>query len=106
MAFIISGKTGGGVLMFDGGEHHFNIGGLGIGGMGVQKINAIGVVYNLDNISQFPGTFVEARIGASVGKGKGLMSLSSGNCMIMDLGFSGKGLALSLGVDGMIVSMK
>jgi len=106
ISFIVSGKAGGGVLTFAGQEYKFNIGGLGIGGIGVQKISAVGAVYNLNNISQFPGAFVQARAGATLGKGKGVMSLSNGNGVIMELKFTGEGLALSVGADGMIVSMK
>ncbi len=106
VAFLVSGKTGGGVLEFNGGEHYFKIGGLGVGGMGVQKIDAVGAVYNLEDISQFPGTYVEARAGATVGKGKGYMTLSNKHGVIMELKFSGQGVALSVGADGMIVRMK
>ncbi len=106
IAFIVSGKVGGGVLKFHGGEYFFNIGGLGIGGIGVQQIDAVGAVYNLKDISQFPGAFVEARAGLTVGKGKGYMSLSNQHGVIMDLKFSGTGVAVSLGADGMIVTMK
>jgi hypothetical protein len=106
ISFIVSGKAGGGVLTFNGSEHEFSIGGLGIGGMGIQKISAVGAVYNLNDISQFAGSFVQARAGVTLGKGKGVMSLSNGNGVIMELKFTGEGLALSVGVDGLIVSMK
>ncbi len=106
VAFLVSGKTGGGVLEFKGVEYPFKILGLGVGGMEVQKINAVGAVYNLKDISQFPGTYVEAQAGATVGeKSKGWMSLSNKHGVIMELKFSGEGVALSVGSDGMIVSM-
>ena len=106
IAFLISGETGGGTLEFQGSEYHFNIGGLGVGGIGVQSINAVGAVYNLTDISKFPGTFVQARAGATLGKGKGYLSLSNNNGVIMELKFSSEGVALTLGADGMVVSMK
>jgi hypothetical protein len=106
VAFLISGKTGGGVLEFQGREYEFKIGGLGVGGVGVQNIDAVGAVYNLDDISKFPGVYAQARAGATVGKGKGNLSLSNKHGVIMDLKFSGKGVALSLGADGMSVRMK
>jgi len=106
IAFIASGSTGGGTLEYQGGEYHFSIGGLGIGGIGVQSINAVGAVYNLTDVSKFAGTYVQARAGITAGSaGGGKMALSNEHGVIMELKFSGKGLALSLGADGMIVSM-
>jgi hypothetical protein len=106
VAFLISGKAGGGTLKFQGKEYAFTIGGLGIGGIGVQKIDAEGKVYNLTDVAKFPGTYVQARAGATVGQGKGAMSLSNQHGVIMELRFGGEGIALSVGADGMIVSMK
>ena len=106
VAFIASGQFGGGTLEYQGGEYHFKIGGLGVGGIGVQSINAVGAVYNLADVSKFAGTYVQARIGATAGTAsKGKMSLSNEHGVIMELKFSGEGLALSLGADGMIVRM-
>ena len=106
IAFLVSGKLGGGVLEFQGKDHAFSIGGLGIGGMGVQKIRAVGAVYNLTDVSKFAGNYVQARAGATLGTGKNVMSLSNQHGVIMELKASTEGVALSVGVDGMIVSMK
>jgi lipid-binding SYLF domain-containing protein len=106
MAFIISGKAGGGVLEYNGKEYPFSIGGLGVGGIGVQTMNAVGAVYNMDDVSKFAGTYVQARAGATLGTGKSVLRLSNEHGVIMDLKASNEGAALSLGVDGMIVSMK
>ena len=106
IGFIISGTGGGGTLEFQGKEYQFSIGGLGVGGIGVSSLNAVGAVYNLTDISKFPGTFVQARAGAALGKGKGSLSLSNNNGVIMELKFSSEGVGLSIGADGMIVSMK
>ena len=74
---------------------------------GVQKIDAVGAVYNLDDLSKFAGKYVEARTGITVGsKSKGYLALSNQHGVIMELKFSGKGLAMSTGVDGMVVSLK
>jgi len=106
IAFIGSGNLGGGVLQFEGKDYQFNIGGLGIGGIGVSTMNAVGAVYNMDDVSKFPGTYVQARAGATLGTGKGAVRLSNQHGVILDLKFSSKGIALSIGADGMIVTMK
>ena len=57
LAFMVSGKVGGGVLEFEGEEYYFDLKGLGAGGIGVKKVNAVGAVYNMTDISQFPGFY-------------------------------------------------
>ena len=106
IAFIASGKLGGGTLNFEGKEYKFDVGGLGIGGIGVQTINAVGSVYNMDDISKFAGTYVQASAGATLVEGKNIMRLSNENGVIMDLKAGSKGAALALGVDGMVVKLK
>ena len=106
MAFIISAQKGGGVLEFEGSEHEFSIGGLGVGGVGVQTINAVGVVYNLENLEDFSGAYGQARAGITVGKGKGAITLSNPQCVVIELKSSTEGVALSVGVDGMNIKLK
>jgi len=67
IAFIGSAQSGSGTLEFEGMEHDFKIGGLGIGGIGIQTVNAVGVVYNLEKLSDFNGTYGQARMGLTVG---------------------------------------
>ena len=60
IAFLASAQTGGGTLEFEGMEHDFKIGGLGVGGIGIQSVNAVGVVYNMEKLSDlsaFSGDF-------------------------------------------------
>ena len=107
IAFIASAQTGGGTLEFEGMEHDFKISGLGIGGYGIQSVNAVGVVYNLEKLSDFEGTYSQARIGITVGKGKGKMGLNNNrNDVYIELKSSSKGIALSGGVDGMKITLK
>ena len=106
MAFLISGQAGGGVLEFQGKEYKFNVGGLGVGGIGIATLNAVGAVYNMDDVSKFSGSYIQARAGATLGKGKSSLSLSNKHGVIIDLKSSNKGAALQLGVDGMILSLK
>jgi len=65
VAFIGSGSLGGGTLSFQGKEHDFSIGGLGIGGIGVSSIDATGEVYHLDKLEDFPGAYAQAHHGGS-----------------------------------------
>jgi hypothetical protein len=63
-------------------------------------------VYNLTDLSKFSGTYVQARAGATVGTGKGALSLSNQHGVILELASTSEGVALSIGVDGMSVKLK
>jgi len=106
IAFIASAQSGSGTLEFEGMEHDFSIGGLGVGGIGIQSMNAIGVVYNLEKLSDFSGTYSQARVGATVGKGKSTLGLNNSKGVYIELKSSNKGIALSAGLDGMSIKLK
>ena len=107
MGFIITGRAGGGVLEYEGHEYYFDIVGLGIGGIGVTHLNAVGAVYNLDDLSKFSGTYVQVRAGgAIVSKGRGYLSLGNGKGVHMDLKGSQKGLGMMTGIDGIVITLK
>jgi len=107
IAFIGSAQSGTGTLEFEGMEHDFKIGGLGVGGIGIHTVNAVGVVYNLEKLSDFNGTYGQARMGLTVGKGKSSIALSNNsNDVYIELKSSNKGVALAAGVDGMVITLK
>ncbi len=107
IAFIGSAQSGSGTLEFEGLEHDFKISGLGVGGIGIHTVNAVGVVYNLEKLSDFNGTYGQARMGLTVGKGKSSIGLSNNsNDVYIELKSSNKGVALAAGVDGMVITLK
>jgi len=107
IAFIGSAQSGTGTLEFEGMEHDFKIGGLGIGGIGIHTVNAVGVVYNLEKLSDFNGTYGQARMGLTVGKGKSSIGLSNNsNDVYIELKSSNKGVALAGGIDGIKITLK
>jgi hypothetical protein len=57
VAFIGSGAMGGGTLYFRGRAYSFKLGGLGIGGIGISTIDAVGTVYNLRRLEDFNGVY-------------------------------------------------
>ncbi|WP_421997237.1 hypothetical protein [Reyranella sp.] len=105
VAFIGSGAAGGGALHFRGRSYRFSIGGLGIGGFGISKLEAHGVVYNLRELGQFPGAYGSARTGVAAGdQGHGQMWLENPHGVIMSLKARRQGLALSMGADAVVIS--
>ena len=106
VAFIGSGSGGGGTLHFQGRNYPFKLGGLGIGGIGVSRLDATGTVYNLNRLEDFNGVYGQTRTGYAAGEqGKGQMWLENPNGVRIHLSAQRKGLALSLGADGMAIHL-
>jgi len=106
VAYIGSGTAGKGNLRFRGRSYPFAVGGLGVGGIGASSIEATGQVYNLANISQFPGTYGQVRYGGAVGGAStGEMWLQNESGVILRLIAKRKGLMLSLGADAIVISL-
>jgi hypothetical protein len=106
LAWIGSGNLGGGKLQFGGRTHEFTIGGLGIGGFGISRITATGEVYNLNNIGQFPGAYIQGRYGFAVGTAsEGELWLKNPNGVVLRLKAERTGLALSLGGDAIYINL-
>src|SRR5262252_1886224 len=94
-AYIGSGAAGTGVLTFQGKEYKFQVGGVGIGGIGLSTVDASGEVYNLRDLAQFPGTYGQARYGFAIGKS------SAGDLWMQNEA----GVILSLGGDAVVITM-
>jgi hypothetical protein len=105
-AYIGSGSAGDGTLRFRGNTYPFNVGGLGIGGIGVSTIEARGDVYGLRRLRDFPGAYALGRYGFALGStSAGDLWLQNEHGVIMRLNAKRKGLMLSLGGDAVVISM-
>lgn len=106
VAFIGSGNLGGGTLHFGDRAHAFTIGGLGVGGFGVSKITAKGAVYNLTDLANFPGAYVQGRYGLAVADvSAGELWLENAEGVVLHLAADRVGLALSLGGDAVYIDL-
>jgi len=106
LAFIFSGQIGGGQLDFRGQSYDFKIGGLGIGGYGISNLRAVGEVYDLKHVADFPGVFGEVRKGYAIGwQGDGHLWLQNPNSVVLHLRTAREGLMLTLGASGVVISM-
>jgi hypothetical protein len=107
VAFIGSGNLGGGTLVMGGRKYDFSVGGLGVGGFGVSKMEAVGTVYNLHNVGDFTGAYVQARHGIAVGNlSSGALWLENTQGVVIELKAKRTGLALSLGADAVYIDFK
>jgi hypothetical protein len=105
-AYIGSGNAGNGTLRYRGHTYPFTVGGLGVGGIGISKIEARGEVYGLERLRDFPGAYIQGRYGLAVGTAStGDLWLKNGNGVIMRLVAKRQGLMLSLGGDAVVIQM-
>ena len=107
VAWMLSGNLGGGELKYKGKSYRFTIGGLGIGGFGISKIEATGEVYGLSRIEDFEGAYGQARYGAvAAARSVGELWLENTKGIVIRLDAKREGLALSLGADAIYVGFK
>jgi hypothetical protein len=105
-AYIGSGAAGTGTLTYRGKEYKFQVGGVGVGGIGLSTVDAAGEVYNLSNLAQFPGTYGQARYGFAIGTASaGDLWMQNEAGVILHLKAKRTGLILSLGGDAVVISM-
>ncbi|QQS53631.1 MAG: DUF1134 domain-containing protein [Candidatus Competibacteraceae bacterium] len=107
-AFILGGSVGGGQLMFEDQKYPFKVGGLTVGAnVGVSKMSAAGEVYDLTDISKFPGTYTKLDASIALGGGVGGLRLKNENGVIMRLESRTQGLQLNVGsASGIKVTME
>ena len=106
IAFIGSGTAGGGTLYYRGRAYPFRLGGLGIGGFGVSRLEATGTVYNMRSLEDINGVYAQVRSGWAIGEqGRGRMWLQNPDGVYLKLVARRQGLALSLGADGMVIRL-
>jgi hypothetical protein len=105
---LLGGSTGGGTLTFRGKKYPFKLKGLSAGlNVGISKMSAIGAVYDLKKVSQFPGTYTKFEASVALGGGVGGLHLKNENGVIMNLRSRTKGLDLNLGnMSGITVTME
>lgn len=97
-AYYGSATTGQGFLYFHGHAHHFTIAGLGVGGMGGQKVTATGQVFNMSSLHDFPGTYRGVSQGLTLVQGKMSAKLTNEKGVVMYISGTTSGLASSGGV--------
>ena len=97
---------GGGTLMFKNKSYNFKIQGLNAGAVGISKISAKGDVYNMKNVSEFPGHYAIAQAGIAFIKGEKGLIMRNEKGVVINLKALQKGVNLSLGAGGMTITMK
>jgi hypothetical protein len=96
---------GQGTLNYNGKKYKFKVNGLSVIDLGVSKVKATGTVYNLDNLSDFAGTYTAAAIGANVAVGVGAARMENGNDVIIELTSEKDGVQFTLAGGGVKIKL-
>jgi hypothetical protein len=104
VGLILGGDWGKGTLSFAGGEHAFKMGGAKIGGVGITVAEVSGDVYQLEKVEDFYGTYFKAEAGITGVVGREGSWVKNGKGVSLHLKSESKGLALSIGVEGLKIS--
>ena len=102
---IIGGSKGGGTLLFGDKSYNFETGGFKLGVVGIQNIHVTGKVYDLNDVKDFPGTYTEFEADATLIKGSSGMWMKNSKGVTLNLKSNNEGVALSIGVTGLKITM-
>ncbi len=100
-----SATTGSGTIRYHGGTRSFSITGAGAGGTGAQSISAVGKVYHLNSLADFPGTYTGARSGLTLLEGKMHERFENANGTVIYLTGVTSGLSTSMGIDKVVITL-
>jgi hypothetical protein len=98
LRLLLGGARGKGVLNYQGKTYPFTIKAASVGGVGYNKVNAVGNVLFLNRLEDFPGTYSAISAGATVGKGAGASQFENTKGVLLDMRSKSEGLALTLGI--------
>lgn len=107
VGFVGQVHWGEGVLIHGNRRHRFRVRGLGAGGVGMARIRAVGDVYGMTDVTQFPGVYGQARMGlvAPGAQMRGALWLQNTSGVRLRLQPNRTGLAAQLGADGILIEM-
>jgi hypothetical protein len=97
-------SSGSGTLRFQGKTYIFKIDGLSVGNVGISSINAVGNVYNMRSVSQFPGNYAALGAGISLAGGVAGLNLENSSGVIINLYAVQQGVQLNIGPQGFTIS--
>ena len=96
---------GNGKLVFGDREYRFSVEGMTFMDIGMSKVSAAGLVYNLTDLADFEGQYVAAEAHLALGGGMGSMALKNQNGVVMRLRSVSQGARFQLGASGMSISL-
>jgi hypothetical protein len=105
VALLLNAGWGHGTLHFQG-AHRFKVKGIGVGGIGVSKLQAYGNVFRLKTLSDFAGAYGSAQAGAVAGDQqlRGGLWMQNTSGVQIHLVPTRSGVSLNLGADGVLIT--
>ena len=97
---------GSGTLSFDGKEYPVQVEGLSVGDVGATRVEAAGVVHNLDQLSDFDGNYTAVRADLTAGGGGGVIAMRNQNGVQVELFTTTQGAKVALGPSGVNMKVK
>lgn len=104
-SYYASASGGEGKLQYQGQTYPFSISAVGAGGSGAQMIEVDGEVFNLNQLSQFPGNYTSKRSGITIGKGKFKALLSNDEGVEIFLEGETTGLGSNTGISSVTIDL-
>ncbi len=104
--FIIGGGGGTGVLRFRGKTYPLNVGGLGVGTIGMSSADLVGTASGLRSAQDIVGTYSGAGAGVAVAGGARAITLQNSNGVVLRLQGRQAGFSANLGVGGATITMR
>lgn len=78
-------------------SYPFSVTGFSLVSVGLAKIDAVGIVYNLNDIADFEGRYIAGEGALTVGQGGGHLIMRNQNGVVIKLQFYNKGVEVRLG---------
>ena len=103
---LMGGNWGTGTLHFRGKHYPFKVKGLSAGGIGIEKLDAIGNIYFLDKLEDFAGTYSFRTGGATAIEGSTKGTYENKQGVVFTLVGKSTGLALALGVGSISITLE
>lgn len=74
--------------------------------MGISKARAVGTVYNLRSVADFPGNYMAVGAGIAVAGGMAGQTMQNQQGVIIDLYSVTRGVQLTIGPQGFSIEMR
>jgi hypothetical protein len=98
-------SQGTGTLLFQEREYPFSVSGIKVATLGVSQVNALGLVYGLQEIADFAGNYAVVEGGLTLVQGGGSTLLRNGKGVTLYLQNLQYGLDLTLGGGGFSITL-
>jgi hypothetical protein len=96
---------GRGTITYHGEEHPFCVRGVAVGDVGVARVHAEGLVFNLTHLHDFPGKYYAGSMGVAVIGGESAVLLKNQTGVNMQLETKEKGLRFNIAASGLRISL-